>query len=176
MWVMNDEPPAKCTASGGRVQRTDPKYGNIYDHFNTVFEWSNGLRCFSSCRQWESTSTDVSDWITGTKATAELQEHVIKGRDGSTWKHEANGPDDMYQNEHNALFAAIRKGEVLNNGDYMCKSTLIANMARMSAYTGKTITWDQALNSKLDTFPKDGVKFGDHPVNPIPVPGQTEFI
>ena len=58
----------------------------------------------------------------------------------------------------------------------MCKSTLIANMARMSAYTGKTITWDQALNSKLDTFPKDGVKFGDHPVNPIPVPGQTEFI
>lgn len=175
MWVMNDEPPVKCTASGGRVQRTDPKYGNIYDHFNTVYEWANGVRCFSSCRQWESTSTDVSDWITGTKATAELQDHVIKGRDGATWKHEANGEDNMYQNEHNAFFASIRNGEPLNNGDYMCKSTLIANMARMSAYTGKSITWEQALNSKLDTFPKD-LTFGDLPVNPIPVPGETEFI
>lgn len=175
MWVMNDEPPVKCTASGGRAQRTDPKYGNIYDHFSTVYEWANGARCFSSCRQWESTSTDVSDWITGTQGTAELQSHSIKFRDGSTWAHEPKGEDNMYQNEHNHLFAGIRNGDVLNDGDYMCKSTLMAIMGRMSAYTGKTLTWDQMMASKLDTFPKD-LKWGDNPVNPVPVPGETDFV
>jgi myo-inositol 2-dehydrogenase/D-chiro-inositol 1-dehydrogenase len=175
MWVMKDTPPVKCTASGGRAQRTDPKYGNIYDHFNGVYEWENGVKCFNSCRQWESTSTDVTDWITGDKGTAELQSHSIQFRDGSTWNHEPKGEDNMYQNEHNALFAGIRAGEVLNDGDYMCKSTMIACMARMSAYTGKTVTWDQMMNSKLDTFPKT-IAWGDNPVNPVPVPGETDFV
>lgn len=174
-WVMNNVYPAKCTSSGGRVQRTDPKYGNIYDHFNTVFEWENGVRCFSSCRQWESTSTDVSDWIVGTKGKAELQSHEIKGYDGSAWKHEPHGDDDMYRNEHVALFKSIRSGEPINNGEYMSHSTLMAIMARMSAYTGKAITWDQALNSKLDLFPKK-MEWGDNPINPIAVPGETEYI
>jgi predicted dehydrogenase len=171
-WAMGDEPPAKATANGGRVQRTDPKYGNIYDHFNTVYEWESGVKAFSSCRQWESTSTDVSDHIFGTKGTAHIQEHRIDLRDGERWRHKAEGPDDMYQNEHNALFAAIRKGEPINNGDYMCKSTLMAIMGRISAYTGKTVTWDEVLNMDLDLQPAT-LEWGPMPMDPVPVPGQT---
>ncbi len=174
MWLMKDTAPAKCTASGGRAQRTDPKYGNIYDHFNSVFEWENGVRCFSSCRQWESTSTDVSDWVFGTNGTANIQEHYIRTNDGKEWRYEGTGEDNMYQNEHNAFFAAIRKGEVIVN-EYMCTSTLMAILARTSAYTGKSLTWDQMLNSKLDLTPK-AMDWGDVPMNPLPVPGKTEFI
>ncbi len=174
MWLMKDTPPAKCTASGGRAQRTDPKYGNIYDHFNSVFEWENGVRCFSSCRQWESTSTDVSDWIFGTNGKANIQEHYIRTNDGKEWRYAGTGEDNMYQNEHNAFFAAIRKGEVIVD-EYMCSSTLMAILARTSAYTGKTISWDQMLNSKLDLTPKE-MTWGDVPVNPLPVPGQTQFV
>ena len=50
--------------------------------------------------------------------------------------------DDMYQNEHNELFASIRAGKPINNGDYMCKSTLMAIMGRMATYTGQDITWE----------------------------------
>ena len=174
-WLMQDVPPVKCTASGGRTQRTDPKYGNVYDHFNGVYEWENGVRCFNSCRQWESTSTDVSDWVFGTKGVANIQEHYIRTHDGKEWRYEGEGPDDMYQNEHDALFAAIRKGEPLNDGDYMCKSTLLAILGRMSAYTGKTLTWEQAMNSAQDLGPGK-LEWGDVPMNPIPVPGFTEFI
>ena len=81
----------------------------------------------------------------------------------------------MYQNEHNALFASIRKGGVINNGEYMCKSTLMAIMARMSAYTGQTVTWDQALNSAQDLSPK-AYAFGEAPKRPVPQPGVTEFV
>ena len=145
--------PVKATSSGGRAVRTDEKFGNIFDHFNTVYEWADGTKCFSSCRQWASTSTDVSDWIYGTEGVAELQSHTIKSAKLGEWKHEKAPDDNMYQNEHNALFASIRQGEPINDGQYMCDSTLMAIMGRLSAYTGKTLTWEEVSNSQLDRRP-----------------------
>jgi len=171
-WVMQGY-PVKATASGGRSVRTDEKWGNIYDHFNTVYEWENGVRCFSSCRQWNGASTDVSDFVYGTKGTAALQRARITGEDKWRWRSEE--PDDMYQNEHDALFASIRKGDALNNGEYMCNSTLMAIMARMSAYTGKTVTWEEALNSKEDLSPAT-YDWTSLEMRPIARPGETKFL
>ncbi|MDH3585344.1 MAG: Gfo/Idh/MocA family oxidoreductase, partial [Phycisphaerae bacterium] len=69
-WAMGDEYPVKATSSGGRTVRTDPIYGNIYDHFNTEYEWASGVRCFSSCRQWNGAASNVSDFVYGTKGVA----------------------------------------------------------------------------------------------------------
>jgi len=50
-------------------------------------------------------------------------------------------------------------------------------MGRMSAYTGKKVTWDFALNqSKLDTMPKDINKDMPPPPIDIPEPGKTKLI
>ncbi len=168
-WAMNDKPPVKCVSSGGRIQRTDPKYGNIYDHFVTRFEYEGGLACYSSCRQWDNAATGVYDNIYGTKGTAYIQEHRITGGNGD-WHYEAEGRDDMYHNEHVALFEAIRAGDVIVN-EYMCSSTLMAIMARMSAYTGKEITWKDALESDLDLSP-EALAWGPAPQRPVPVPGR----
>jgi len=146
-WAMRDIYPVTASASGGRIQRIDEKYGDVYDHFNTVYEWENGVRGFSSCRQWTNADTDVSDYAFGTTGTAHLQTHRIEWPDGRTWQHEKDPADDMYQNEHDALFAAIRNDAPINDGHVMCNSTLMAIMARMSAYTGRTVTRDEALNS-----------------------------
>ena len=177
-WAMKDEYPVKCVASGGRANRTQPQYGNVFDHFNTVFEWKSGLRGFSSCRQWVGAkSTDVSDYIFGDKGKANIQGHVIWGENEWRWKDDGR-PDDMYQNEHDALFAALRKGDVIHNGEYMCHSTLMAIMARMSAYTGQEITFEQALNSKELLGPPDLAKLtlkDAPPPTPLAVPGVTQF-
>ena len=151
-WAMGDTPPARVTASGGRQVRTEAEYGNVFDHFNSVFEWENGVKAFSSCRQWNGAASDVSDHVYGTRGTAHLQSHRIQAGPWS-WSWRAEEPDDMYQNEHDALFAAIRAGEPLDNGLYMAHSTLLGIMARMSAYTGRSITWDEALSSDLDLSP-----------------------
>lgn len=174
-WAMADAPPVKATASGGRIQRTGAEYGNVYDHFNTVFEWSNGIKAFSSCRQWNGCSTDVSDHVFGTKGVAHIQTHAIDFHDGSTWAHEMDGPDDMYQNEHNALFASIRMGKPINDGVYMTSSTLMAIMGRLSAYTGKTVTWDEVMNSNLDLMPEK-LEWGPAPQRPVAVPGETPWV
>ena len=173
-WAMQDVYPAKATSSGGRIQRIDPKFGNIYDHFNTVYEWENGVKCFSSCRQWDNASTDVSDHVWGTNGVAHIQTHEIVTNDGQTYTKEKDPDDNMYQNEHNALFAAIRNGDTIVN-EYMCHSTLMAIMARMAAYTGKTVTWDEAMNSQLDMLPAT-LAWGDMPVRPAPIPGITGFV
>jgi hypothetical protein len=81
----------------------------------------------------------------------------------------------MYDLEHVALFNSIRTNSPINNGDYMCKSTGVAMMGRMAAYTGQTITWEQALNSKEDLSPAK-YEFGDLPIAPLAVPGKTKFV
>jgi predicted dehydrogenase len=172
LWAMKDVPPAKVTASGGRIVRTDPKFGNIFDHFNTVFEWESGPKLFHSCRQWGGADADVSDYVFGTKGTAALQSHYVTGE--NEWRFRGR-PSDMYQQEHDEFFAAMRNGTPINNGDYMCKSTLMAIMGRMSAYTGKTITWEQALNSQLDLTPAE-YAWGDIETRPVAQPGVTPFI
>jgi predicted dehydrogenase len=165
--------PTKCVASGGRIQRTDEKYGNIYDHFNTTYEWEDGVRAFSSCRQISGAASDVSDWIYGTKGKANIQAARIWAAED--WRYRGDAPDDMYQNEHNRMFEAIRAGEVIHNGDYMCESTLMAIMGRMAAYTGASVTREAALNSELDLSPA-AYEWSDLEMRPISIPGVTKFI
>jgi predicted dehydrogenase len=184
LWVMNNEPPTKVSSTGGRQQRTAPEFGNIYDHFAQVYEWEREgkppVRCFSFCRQFtgqqQGVAVDVSDWVYGTEGVASLDQHRITGKDGKVaWKRAPTTPENMYDSEHKALFAAIRGGQVINNGDYMCKSTLMGIMARESAYSGRTITWDEIMDSKQDLTPEGGWKWDKLPVAPVAVPGPNGY-
>ena len=80
----------------------------------------------------------------------------------------------MYQTEHDELFGAIRSGNPINNGLYAARSTLLAIMARMAAYTGEVVTWEKALNSKEDLSPAK-YAWGDAPVRPVPRPGSSKL-
>src|SRR5690606_12870088 len=89
----------------------------------------------------------------------------------ASWRFSAANPNP-YVVEHQNLIAAIRAGSRLNEGVRVAESTLTAIMGRMSAYTGQEVTWEQALNSKLDLSPPE-YAFGDLPVRPVPEPGRT---
>ena len=178
IWARGDEPPVKVFASGGRTVRTGPEFGNVYDHFNTTYEWADGVKLFHGCRQYPAPPnivySDVSDHIFGTDGVAHIQTHKITDKDGKiVWKHDP-APVSMYDAEHTALFNAIRAGNAINNGTYMCQSTLMALMGRMSAYTGKEVTWEQALNSQENLAPEK-LEFGSIPTPPVAAPGTTKF-
>ena len=175
VWAMDDVAPATISGSGGRQVRTAEKYGNIYDHFNVVYEWENGVKAFARCRHWASCQNEVDDYIFGTKGRVNVMKHAIYDLEGKEiWKFDGNG-GDMYQIEHDELFASIRGGHPINNGDYMCKSTLMAISGRMAAYTGKLLTWDEAMNSQEDLSP-ESYEWGDVPVPPVAIPGKTKFV
>jgi hypothetical protein len=83
----------------------------------------------------------------------------------------------MYQIEHDELFASIRDGHPINNGARMCNATMMALMGRIAGYTGKQVTWDMALNSKQDLFPKDqNWETGKHTPPAEAIPGSKEAI
>lgn len=180
IWAMNDQPPQSVRAQGGRIVRTDPMYGNVFDHFSAVFDWGDNVRGFFSCRQWAGAHRKVSDHVYGDLGTAHTQpaRPYIENLEGErTWRWRApeGMVDDMYQNEHDAMFASIRAGKPIHNGDVMCRATLLALMVRMSAYTGQEISWNQALESKEDLTP-ESFAFGPSPVHPVAQPGITPFI
>ncbi len=171
-WVMHDEPPVKAWGMGGRQVRTQPEYGHIYDHHAVVYEYASGVKLFSFCRQQAGCSVDVSDYVLGTKGTADLMKHTIKSA-GENWRYRGEAPN-MYQQEHDELFAAIRSGNPINNGEYMSRSTMMAILGRMCTYTGQTITWEKALESQEKLGPAE-YQWGHLDVAPVAMPGITQF-
>ena len=173
-WTMNDQTPLECSGTGGRQTRTGKEYGNIFDHFAIVYEYPNGVKGFSRCRQQDGCAVDVSDHVFGTKGRVDVFKHRIYDPKGEkTWQFRGKSKN-MYQVEHDEFFESIRSGEPINNGDYMTKSTMLAIMGRMAAYTGKSITWDEAMNSKEDLTPAS-YEWGPIPVPPVAMPGITAF-
>ncbi len=170
-WIMRDVYPVKAYGMGGRQKRTAPEFGNIFDHHSVVYEWANGVRCFFTCRQQNNTFKETNDYVFGSEGTGDWFRKRFTGK--KPWTYKSKGPDDMYQNEHNELFASIRSGKPINNGEYMCHSTLMAIMGRMATYSGAVISWDEVLNADVDLFPKK-LEFGPYPVAPVAIPGETK--
>ena len=167
LWILRDEPPVKCYGTGGRLVRTNEKWGNVYDHFATVFEWENGTKVFSHCRQMADCYTSVHDFIYGSKGNAELMTSRINGE-----KIRVAKAPGMYDSEHIEFFQSIRSGNPINNGNYMCISTLMALMGRDAAYTGQEIKWDEYLKSETRLGPEE-LKWGDYEPAPVAKPGSS---
>lgn len=170
-----DGPPVKATGMGGRQVRTDEKYGNIFDHFSIEYEYADGMTMQSMCRQIDGCAGRVEEVLVGTKGRAISRPGYAVSTGESDWRFSGENRNP-YKQEHVDLIASILgDGRYLNEAKRVAESTLTAIMGRMSAYTGKSITWDQALNSKLDLTP-DAYSFSDLPVRPVAVPGKTSLI
>ena len=176
-WAMGDRYPAKAIGMGGRQQRTAPEYGNIYDHHSVVYEYEDGARLVSNTRQQRECAGDMSAQVIGSRGVASFRESrngLTVTSDSEKWVFRGKD-NDIYQTEHDELFASIRSGKPVNNGEYMAKSTLLAILGRMATYTGQQITWDQALNSQEDLTPSS-YAWGPAPEVKIAVPGVTKFV
>ncbi len=169
-WAMQAH-PVQCVGMGGRQVRTDPAYGNIFDHFTVEYEYDNGARLLSMCRQIDGCCSNVSERIAGVKGTSNCS-GMIRG--AVDWKFEGQNPNPYVQ-EHTDLITSIREGKPINEARQVAESCLTAIMGRMSAYTGQEITWEQALNSQENLMPEK-LEFGPRPVAPVAIPGKTQFI
>jgi predicted dehydrogenase len=177
-WAMRDEMPVKAVAVGGR--QIPAHGGNIYDHCEVNYEYQNGARGFLACRQQSSCYNETNDYLLGSKGIAQIKSDRVEIRAGDTpWRYRppsGQREPDMYQTEHDELFASIRKGEPIHDGTWMTHSCLMAIMGRMAAYTGAEVTWDMALHSKEQLVPDPldwNMKFEPPP---LPRPGITKFV
>jgi predicted dehydrogenase len=217
LWAMKDEPPASVVCVGGRqarpgalgpgkyllgkpdgstteVESAGGEYGDIYDHFSAEFRWENGVKGYHYCRQIGRCYNANTDEIFGTKGVYQgesaSKRHVII-RSENPWRYQApaGAKDNGYQTEHDEMYASIRNGTPINTANRFTKTTMAAIMARMAAYTGKEVTWDEAMKSQeilCNTVDAAGkpvpiASLGDLkwdtklPVAPVAVPGVNEL-
>ncbi len=176
-WAFGDKEPISAIGTGGRQVRTDPAFGHIFDHFSITYEYADGAKGFHVSRQQANTDTSYLVESLGSKGRCmvDCSKRVHEIYYGTNkWKYD--GPtSNMYQNEHNELFESIRKGKGHNDGEWMSRSTLLAIMGRMAAYTGKRITWEQALNSTEKLGPDTYSWDTPTPVAEVAKPGFTAF-
>lgn len=146
-WMLNRGMPKTVSGTGGRQSKPWDKYGNVYDHFAIEFDYGDGVKGFHFGRQQNGTQPRNSVEAVGTKGNMNvgiLSSYEIKGQ--NPWKYSGK-MNNMYQTQHDELFRAIRNKEVINDGDFMADSTLLAVWAREAAYTGKIISLDEIENS-----------------------------
>jgi predicted dehydrogenase len=162
-------PPKNAMGMGGRQTRTQPEFGNVFDHFAVEYEYPNGVRVTSMCRQTKGAAERIEERIVGTRGVASSAGRIT----GETpWEFTAD-EINPYVQEHVDLIASIREGRPLNEGRQVAESTLAAIMGRMSAYTGRALSWDWAMNtSQLDLSPAN-YEFGPNVVDPVAIPGIT---
>ena len=168
-WVVGEH-PVKAIALGGRQARGGREHGDIYDHFAVEFEYANGMRLFSQCRQMDGTTNLVGEGVLGTKGTSNCVNRI---KTTEEWRYEGKNPDP-YEQEHIDLIDSIRAGKPLNEAQSVAESTMLGIMGRVSAYTGLTVTWDQVLNSKQDFTPAKW-EFGEVAFPEVAIPGKYKF-
>ena len=166
--------PVKAIGWGGRQRRVT---GDQYDFFSIEYLYDNGMHTHCAARQITGCSNLTKQFITGTKGFANATGTIYNLKGEQVWKYptpEEGSTDltwkvkDPYVQEHINLVTAIRTGNIINDAEAQVNSTLITIMGRMSAYTGKDVTWEEVLNSDLYLGPKT-YAFG-------PVPGIPETI
>jgi len=180
-WVLQEAVPVKCHGLGGRSTMIEGQYGNVFDHHSVIYELESGVRIYAFCRTTTGCYDESSSIILGSKGKASLLNCRIWGEKNWRW----TGQCDPYQVEHDRLFAAIRSGQPINNGDYMTRSTLTTIMGQISCYTGREVTWEEINASDFAYAPKPEdcrddmappVKPGADGSYPVYIPGRTKLI
>ena len=168
-WVLGAH-PVKATAVGGRQWRVDPKFGHVYDHFAVDFEYPNGARVMSMCRQIAGTRNRIGEHFIGTRGSSDPAGRITGGEAWSFAKPEK--PVSPFVQEHTDLVASLRAGEPINGLRQIAESTLAAIMGREAAYTGQEITWDEILAADQDLMPPD-LALGSLRTPDVAMPGHT---
>jgi predicted dehydrogenase len=166
-WVMGTH-PIRAHALGGRQARPDDlTFGHVYDHFAVEYEYENGARMFSQCRQIDGTMSRVEEAVEGSNGSSNCYSW-IRPRTGAPWRYEGEKPNP-YEQEHQDLINSIREGTPINDARDVAWSTLTGIMGRESAYSGQPITWDQALN--MGSLGPATYAFGPAEFPEVAVPG-----
>jgi len=145
-WMLGGGLPKTVSGTGGRQSKPWDRYGNVWDHFAIEFDYGDGRKGFHFGRQQNGTQPRNSVEAIGSKGFMDvslLSSYQIEGAHPWKFKGQMN---NMYQTQHDELFAAIRNKQLIQD-DFMADSTLLAIWAREAAYTGKIISLEEIENS-----------------------------
>jgi predicted dehydrogenase len=169
--------PVKAVGFGGRHHRVT---GDQFDFFSVDFEYEGGMRVHSMCRQINGCENNVSEYVRGTEGYTNCRNTIWTPDGKVAWKYEprknAEGKSldrSPYDQEHTDLVTAIRTDQPIVEAEATAISTLAGIMGRISAYTGKGVTYEEMMSSDLKLGPKE-LAMGPVEIKAeVPVPGSA---
>lgn len=175
--------PVRAQGMGGRQVRTGSIHGQIFDHHFVEYEYADGSRLYSQCRQGQPGAyAQVSEHVMGTKGSADLgvQNKLFQITGANPWELRLKTAEDGHQMEHYPLIESIQQGKPMNEAEHAARSTMTAILGRMATYSGKQVDWETALASNLELGPKTfawdaapPVLPGEDGLYPVAMPGKT---
>jgi len=168
-WLLGEEPPVTAWGYGGRHVRTEAKWGDIFDHHAVVYEYANGLRYYAFTRQQAGCYNENSKLVTGSRGRLlEQRGWTIRDLKGAEQWSSARDPRHPELNTFEEMFAGMRSGKPINDSRAFAGSTMHAILGRMATYSGRKVTWDEAMASDLSLAPKSYAWDAPPPVVPGP--------
>jgi predicted dehydrogenase len=171
-------PPVSAVGFGFRARRPA---GDQYDFFSVDFDYGDGIHIHSMCRQIDG----CWDWVGHDFV---YEKGHTNGADYPKPKNSPIPPDlprapSSNVQEQVDLLYHVLKGKPVNQLQALAESTATAIMGRISAYTGRMVTWDEIMvdpnknpalyNLQLKPTPEDfergTVEMPQE--NVVPVPG-----
>lgn len=172
--------PVEAVGFGSRHRRVT---GDQFDNFSIDYVLDNGVHVHSMCRQINGCENNVSEFVQGTNGSSNCSNTIYDNEGVEKWnyKYPLNEEGEEtnrvkvspYVQEHIDLVTAIRNDEPYVEAENTAISTLVGIMGRISAYTGKKVTWDEMMNSDIKLGPKV-FEFGPVDIQKdVPVPGEA---
>jgi predicted dehydrogenase len=172
-WVLGAHPVRAVSGLGGRQVRIGKQHGHIFDHFAVEYEYPNGVRVFSQSRQINNCDNLVEEAVVGSLGTSNCKS-LIKPNKGASWRFRGADPNP-YQQEHEDLIASIREGKPINDAQAIAESTMVGIMGREAVYSGKAVSWDEAMQCTKRLGPEK-YELGPFPTPPVAMPGVYQFL
>ncbi len=186
-WVKKG-PPVKAEGTGGRLIRTGKENGEIFDHHVLTYTYADGSVIHSECRHFPGAQNRVDESFQGTKGTAYLSagnHGILKDWKGNIlFEHDRKNQPNPYQVEHDQLWATFFNGEYkFADAENAANSTMTAIMGRYATYSGKPLTFEEALNGQVELMPEKlawdampKVLPGADMYYPHAIPGKTKVV
>jgi predicted dehydrogenase len=162
--------PEKAQALGGRHYRSRadgvPYVDQNFDSYAVEYTYADGTKMMFDGRNIEGCQERFLSYMHGTKGSAIVSANgdcgtpsSIHGRrnlgsDSIVWQSKVPpGQENPYRNEWNDFISAIRDDVAYNEAKRGIEASLVCNMGRMAAHTGREITFQQMLECKHEFAP-----------------------
>jgi predicted dehydrogenase len=140
--------PVSALGFGGRARR---ETGNMFDFFSVDYDFGDGVRIHSQCRQITGTTGRVGEFFTGANGSCFGAGKMFGQKTVDIAPIKLDTDDSMVQ-EHVDLIRGAFNGKPLNDARQIAETNLAVIMGRISAYTGELIKFDDLLKHEKSPY------------------------